>query len=617
MSFSFRIFWWFALLIVLALAALYLGFSSVLKQEITSQARNSGLRYLQHINWLLHQELQVQDRDELQRVLRNVGQRLNLRVTYIDAQGWVLADSGLLKQALAGVENHAERPEVKQALQEGTGQSQRYSSTLQTPFLYVAIRIQGMQGKDPAVLRVAMPTAQIDTALSRIQSQFALLVLGLILLCAIVSWFISRRLGREIRVLSQEAEAIDQGNLERRLESMPGKDFQPLVQSINHMAKRLQTTLKEVSQRRDELETLLNGMQEAVCVLDSQGKAVMHNQALQDLVGQSTAVLNREPIEFLRAPELQEACLQALQQPENGIRKLFLHLPQRIFADVSIIPVRLQEKSERRIIVVLDDVTELKEMEQVRKDFVANVSHELRTPLTALKGYAESLLYYPEQNWEQRQAFLQVILKNADQMKHLLDNLLQLARLEAGSAEITSRPVDARAALQKAWEVCLPLAQEKDISLQVDFDWDQIWVLADEEHLKQVWVNLVDNALKYSPAGTCMQAWAKDQGPEWALALQDQGSGIPAAMQQRIFERFYRGHLEGSSQEKIPGSGLGLAICRHVLAAHKGSIWVQSPAKDTLQGTIFFFSLPKSEQADKSANNTTLEQRGNNKGSSS
>ncbi len=617
MSFRLRIFWWFALLIVLALAALYLVFSTVLKQEIISQTRANAQRYLRHINWLLQQEIEVQNQNELQRLLRDVGQRLNLRVTYIDDQGWVLADSGLLKQALAGVENHAQRPEIQQAMQEGTGQSQRYSDTLQTPFLYVAMRIPGIQQESPAVLRVAMPTAQIESTLHQLQRQFALLVLGLLVICAGLSWLISRRLGHEIRSLGQQAEAIGYGDLQQRMESVSGKDFQPLVQSINRMAKRVQSALQEVSERRDELETLLNGLQDAVFVLDFQGKAVMYNQALQDLAGVATTVLNREPIEFLRDPELQDACLQTQQQPENGIKKLLLHLPQKIFVEVSIVPVKLQDKSECRIIVVLHDVTELKKMEQVRKDFVANVSHELRTPLTALKGYAESLLSYPDQNWEQRKAFLEVILKNADQMSHLLDNLLHLARLEAGSAKIKSRPVDARAALHKAWEVCLPLAQEKDISLQIDFDLEQVWVLADEEHLKRVWVNLVDNALKYSPSKTRILAWARDQGSKWVLALQDQGPGIPAAMQERIFERFYRGYLEGSSQEKIPGSGLGLAICRHILAAHAGSIWVQSPTKDTLQGTIFFFSLSKSEQADKSIINATLAQSGNNKGSSS
>ncbi|MFP4630109.1 MAG: ATP-binding protein [Desulfohalobiaceae bacterium] len=617
MSFRLRIFWWFALLIVLALAVLYLVFSSVLKQEITSQTRDSAMRYLRHINWLLQQEIEVQDQNELQRLLREIGQGLNLRVTYIDDQGWVLADSGLLKHALAGVDNHAKRPEIQQAMQEGTGQRQRYSDTLQTPFLYVAMRIPGMQQESPAVLRVAMPTAQIESTLHQLQRQFALLVLGLLVLCAGLSWLISRRMGHEIRSLGQQAEAIGYGDLQQRMESVPGKDFQPLVQSINRMAKRVQSALQEVSERRDELETLLNGLQDAVFVLDFQGKAVMYNQALQDLAGKSAAIRNREPIEFLRSPDLQEACTQALQQPGKGTRRLFLQLQQRMLVDASIIPVRLQDKDERRVIVVLHDVTELKKMEQVRRDFVANVSHELRTPLTALKGYAESLIALSEEEQQQKQAFLQVILKNADQMNRLLDNLLQLAGLEAGSIDMSSVPVDVGAVLEKAWEDCFPLAEEKDICLESNIVPGEVWVLAQEEHLRQVWVNLVHNALKYSPAGSCIQAWAQEQDREWLLALQDQGPGIPAAHQERIFERFYRGEPEDSGRERQPGSGLGLAICRHILASHKGRIWVQSPARDTLQGTVFFFSLPRGSKPTDALTSINQGQSGNNKGSSS
>lgn len=594
MTFRHRIFVSFSLLLLGALILAYLVMSKVMYEEITGQAYTSGLRYLKHIDWLINQELKITDPERLQQVLTEIGQRLNLRVTYVAASGRVLADSGVHKEAVAAMENHAQRPEIKEAMQAGTGRSTRYSSTLQTSFLYVALGIEPINGPRPAVLRVAMPTAQLQSALNGIKGQLALFLAVLLLLAGLLSWLISRRLGVEIKDLSRTAEAIGSGDLEQRIEKSPGRDFQPLVQSINRMAKRLQSTLHEVSVRRDELETLLNGMHEGVFVLDFQGKVRLANKALHQLAGISGSILHREPIEFLRSPELQDACLRALHKEEKVSEHVFLHLPGNRFVEATLIPVKFKSQEERQLIAVLHEVTELKRAEQVRKDFVANVSHELRTPLTAIKGYAESLASTPKQDDTHNNAFLQVIIRNANQMNHILDNLLQLARLETNGVSRSEAVVDVYAALARAWEICAPLAEEKEITLDIQFEAQTVWVQADADQLVQVWVNLLDNALKYNPAQSWLKASAQQGQNEWVLALEDTGPGIEPGQQERIFERFYRGRSarEGTV---VAGSGLGLAISRHLLANNKGRIWVQSPSPDTLQGSVFYFSLPLAE----------------------
>ncbi|MFO7875516.1 MAG: ATP-binding protein [Desulfovermiculus sp.] len=600
MSFGQRIFWPFALLILAALVVAYLAISSVISKEVTAQAQTNGLRYLKHINWLLHYTLEIDEPATLQQNLRDIGQQLNLRVTYIDASGRVLADSGVSQAGIPDMENHAQRPEIQEAMQTGRGQSLRYSSTLKTDFLYVALQVDSIRGLKPAVLRVAMPAAQIQSALERMQRQFALVLVGMLVLAGGLSWLISRRLGLEIRDLSRSAEAIGSGNLDQRIQDVPGRDFLPLVQSINRMAKRLQSTLHEISLHKEELETLLNGMHEGVFVLDAKGKVRLANTALQRMAGSGVLIEHREPIEFLRSSELQDACARLLQRQGFESEHIFLYLPQNRFVEATLIPVRFTEQGERELIAVLHDVTELKKSEQVRKDFVANVSHELRTPLTAIKGYAESLAGTADQDEEHKNTFLQVIVRNANQMNHLLDNLLQLARLEAGRDSRNQAVVDAYAALNRAWEICAPLAEEKGISLDIGFEPQTVWVTADSDQLVQVWVNLLDNALKYSPARSWIRAAAREGREEWILALQDNGPGIDPGQQERIFERFYRG-TSGRKGTEAAGSGLGLAICRHILANNNGRIWVQSPAPDTLQGSVFFFSLPKADGTDETA----------------
>ncbi|MFW5971101.1 MAG: ATP-binding protein [Desulfovermiculus sp.] len=591
MTFRHRIFVSFSLLLLGALILAYLVMSKVLYQEMTGQAYTNGLRYLKHIDWLIDQELQIADHKRLQQVLTEIGKRLNLRVTYVAASGLVLADSGMHREAVAGMENHAQRPEIKEAMQAGTGESIRHSSTLQTKFLYVALRIEPISGSDPAVLRVAMPTAQLQSALDGIKGQLALFLAALLILAGLLSWLISRRLGVEIKALSRTAEAIGSGDLKQRIEKAPGRDFQPLAQSINRMAKRLQSTLHEVSVRGDELETLLNGMHEGVFVLDSQGKVRLANKALHHMAGISGSVLHREPIEFLRSPELQDACFRVLHQEKTESEHVFLHLSGNRFVEATIIPVTFTTQEERQLIAVLHEVTELKRAEQVRKDFVANVSHELRTPLTAIKGYAESLASTFRQDDTHTTDFLQVIVRNANQMNHILDNLLQLARLETSGDSRSETVTDVHSALIRAWEICAPLAAEKEITLDIQFEARTVWVQADADQLVQVWVNLLDNALKYSPARSWIKASAQRGQNEWVLALEDNGPGIEPEQQERIFERFYRGRSAREGTEVV-GSGLGLAISRHLLANNKGRIWVQSPAPDTLQGSVFYFSLP-------------------------
>jgi len=267
---------------------------------------------------------------------------------------------------------------------------------------------------------------------------------------------------------------------------------------------------------------------------------------------------------------------------------------QERYFHVAIIPAVFRAGQGCETIVVFHEVTELKRLEQVRKDFVANISHELRTPLTSIKGYTETLLSDPDQDPETLKSFMGVIQRNVNNMTHLLENLLHLARLESSETERSLGPVDVQTALSVAWEVCEAMAGEKDVQASSTVPGASVRVQSTHEQLVRVLVNLLENAIKYSPKGGRIAVSAADRGSEWEISVQDEGPGIPKQDQRRIFERFYRGEKDRNGL-KVSGTGLGLAICKHIVLKHGGRIWVESPVPGELVGSVFRFSLPKAE----------------------
>jgi two-component system phosphate regulon sensor histidine kinase PhoR len=513
-------------------------------------------------------------------------------LSFINEHGIVLADSGFSSQQVADLEDQLSKPEISQARQEGLGESIRYSSEQHIRFYYLATQAQRIGGLGSGYLRLAIPYTQIESRLKGLSSWFFPGLLGVLGLGAFLCWLLSRQLTQEIHAIAEAAELSHQGDFGKRINLYPMAEFVPLVRSVNRTAKRTQAYLSTISEHEKELEAIFNGMQEGLLVLDAQGKVKSYNDSLRSLFGQTSNVAGRRPIEFIRSTELQDE-IDALRQssvPEP--RKLLLAMFQERFFNVNLIPVSLS-RGGGQMIVVFHEVTELKRLEQVRRDFVANISHELRTPLTSIKGYAETLQSSPPEDSETLKAFIGVIQRNVNNMTHLLENLLQLARLESAESKAEQSPVNVKTALSIAWEVCEPLAGEKGIGLQNDLPEEEILILGTHEQLVRVFINLLDNAIKYSPKQEAIQVWASDEGRTWRISVADSGPGIPRQEQQRIFERFYR--LERKHDiGHVSGTGLGLSICKHILLRHGGTIWVESPAPGRLQGSVFHFRLHKS-----------------------
>jgi two-component system phosphate regulon sensor histidine kinase PhoR len=580
------------LLLALGVPAYYLHQN--LQHTLEQEARDSALRDLATVDWMLSLR-SMDSRDEVAGALRDLAAGMDIRISYIDLDGRVLTDSGVSEDRVGQMENHLGRPEVVEALAGGTGMSLRYSDTLAQYLLYAARTTAGHGELPPGVIRIARPQSQIRKTVDRLYGRTTWVYgFSLVLAFGLVS-VSTRQVGRAIASVARSAAEIGQGDPGKRIRVSPSIELVPLVGAFNNMLERIEQNVRIITKQKMESEAVLNGMQAGVVVLDGRGSILRGNYAAQEIFPGLPSFAGRKPMEMALIQDLQDACDQALDKRRSSdfsqVNLVITLGSGRVF-DVSIVPIK--GDAELGAIMVLHDITEIKRVEQVRRDFVANVSHELRTPLTSIKGYAETLLGIDHYDPEQTKSFLGVILRNANHMNTMLDELLQLSRLEHGKQRVDLVSVDPQSALYSAWKSCQPL--DRNIEFINEVGSDGLHVRANFEQLVQVFRNVLENAVKYVPAETpVIRVHARESGGFLELCIDDNGPGIPAADQARIFERFYR--VEKDRNSSVGGTGLGLAICRHILVNHGGRIAVQSPVPETGTGSRFIISLPLAGQA--------------------
>lgn len=575
------------LLVSLGAPAYYLHQN--LSRTVEREARESAMRDLHAVEWLLSAG-RFQSLEELDAVLRELAARLDIRITFINSQGVVLSDSGVAPGQVGQMENHANRPEVRQALGGETGFNLRHSETLAQDMLYAARLTPGRGVAPEGVVRVARPLSQIREVVDLLYGRAGwVYAFSVVLAFGLVS-LTSRQIGRAIASVAQTASDIGRGEPGQRIRFSPSSEFTPLVVAFNNMIERIESNMQTITKQKMESEAVLNGMKAGVIVLDGRGHILRGNYAAQEIFPGLAAFAGRKPMELALIQELQDACDAALAKRRAGDFSqvnLAVTLQAGKCFDVSIVPTK--GDAELGAIMVFHDITETRRVEQIRRDFVANVSHELRTPLTSIKGYAETLLDIGRDDSGQAKSFLEVILRNANHMNTMLDELLQLSRLEHGKQRVDLVTVDPGSAMYSAWKSCQPL--RKPIEFINDLPPSTPGVRANFEQLAQVFRNVLENAVKYVPDDTArIRVHGRVRGQELDVCIDDNGPGIPAEDQGRIFERFYR--VEKDRNSSIGGTGLGLAICRHIMVNHGGRITVQSPVPETGTGSRFIITLP-------------------------
>ena len=501
------------------------------------------------------------------------GARLGRRVTLIDPEGHVRGDTEFDRPSLAQLQNHRDRPEVRAALDSagGVGRNERLSASTNEPQMYVAVR-GGPTGL--AVVRVSTSLASVDAQVHAVQRAVAAAGLIMLIAAGLVAWLIARLMARPLLRIADAARDIAAGR-PAKFPDVRVPELANHVDALRAMHHELERRFEDLRREREESRTLVEALSDGVLAADRRGVVVSTNAAARRLLGYDEGEQLPPLAELFHDRPHRALMREVLSGAVVEGRELGL-------GDRTVV-ISARPLEDGGILLVLSDVTDVRRLETVRRDFVANVSHELKTPLTAIAGYAETLA--AEAPDKQAKQFAQTIVENARRMQRLVDDLLDLSRIESGTRAREPKPLRVQAAALEAWAPFEDRAARRRIQLETTKNSDTIQ--GDPDSLRQIFTNLFDNALRHTPAGGRIRVATERAGGDTLIRVTDTGTGIPADHLPRIFERFYRVDPGRSRQEG--GTGLGLSIVKHLVEAHGGRVEAQS---ELGRGTTILLYFP-------------------------
>ena len=524
-------------------------------------------------------------------VCERVGRETGNRVTFVAAGGEVLGDS---HEDIDLMENHLHRPEIQDALDRGRGAGRRFSATMDKDMYYLALL---MDETDPAsgFVRISVPLAHINENIAQMRLILVSWVLLALILAALLSLRFSRRLIKPLDEIGMVARAITSGDFDQRVQVQTEDELGVLGRTINRMGQTLKEKVQQISQEKSKLESVMSSMTSGVILCDSGGRINYINEAAIETFGVEGKKVVGLPLQSaIRNFLLYEKLQEVLKTGEMKSFELNLFFPETRVVQVHMVPITggiAGDTGEEiiSVLAVLHDITGIRSLERMRSEFVANVSHELRTPLTTIKGYAETLLEESNRtDPETVERILTIIDKEAGRLARLLKDLLNLSQIESSKAVMKKQKVDLYPVLEDAVSLLREQATEKTLHLEVEApSRDLPTVTGDPDWLLQLFIDLLDNAIKYTPAGGRITLQITHQPGEVVVSITDTGIGIPAANLPYIFERFYR--VDKARSRSVGGTGLGLAIVKHIVEAHNGRVEVQSTVGE---GTTFHIHLP-------------------------
>jgi two-component system phosphate regulon sensor histidine kinase PhoR len=510
---------------------------------------------------------------------KRLGKEIDTRITIIAPDGTVLGDTD---ENPSTMENHATRPEVRDALTSGLGESTRYSTTEGQQMMYVAVPIVN-QGKVLGVARVALPLTAVNTLVNQVSRTVILAIVITTIIAILAAWLIARATTRPIRELTKASRKIASGELRQKITIRAGGEAGELAHAFNEMSLNLQKMVEAISTERTRLASVLAHMADGVIMTDVNGNILLANQTASKLFGfKEEDTIARPVIEVVHDHEVDEIlklCLKTgkeqTAQFESGLSKRFLRA----------IAVPIVTGKPSGALVLFQDLTELRSLQTMRREMVGNISHELRTPIAGIKAMVETLQGSAIDDKEAARDFLARIESEADRLTQMVSELTQLSRIETGKAELRMEPVNINLLIEDAITQLNPLAEKQQVDLFKELFTELPLVQVDKERIKQAIINLVHNAIKFNSPGGKVIISTKSDRASVIVSVSDTGMGIPKEDLPHVFERFYKADEARTSG----GSGLGLAIAKHTVQAHGGDIRVQS---EEGKGSTFSFSLP-------------------------
>jgi two-component system phosphate regulon sensor histidine kinase PhoR len=525
--------------------------------------------------------LRFDDQEGWSVLAAELGKMADARITLIDSARRVIGDSDVPDAKLAKVEHH-ERPEMSAALAGKPGRDVRMSATIGRRMLYVAEPVQ-KEGVVVGAARVALPLSQVDTAVGSLQRLTGIAALLAIAAAIVLSSIAAQLASRTARSLTDTARRMAAGDLATHGGTHGQDEFGELGRALDRLAKNLTTTLDTLRDERDRMSGILSGMREGVLLLDNDGRVALVNPALREMMLLASDAQGKTPLEVIRHARLKELLDEAMQSNEPVSREIEIGgiKPRRLVVRASPL-----EAGTAGVFAVFVDVTEMRRLETMRRDFVANVSHELRTPVTAIRSAAETLELAMEQDPDAAVRFVDIIDRNAERLRGLVEDLLDLSRIESREFKLNMEPLNLSQIVTHVTGLFRERADKKGIRILLDLPATLPAVQADRRAIEHVLTNLVDNAVKYCGSGADVRVIAHEEDGGIRIHVADTGPGVEERHLPRLFERFYR--VDAGRSRELGGTGLGLSIVKHLVEAMGGRVSVKSTMG---QGTEFSFTL--------------------------
>lgn len=528
----------------------------------------------------------LKDRASIDALCRKLFKDSGIRITVISTSGEVLGDS---IENPAKMENHSDRPEIKTAMNGNTGYSVRHSSTIDSNIIYAAVPVS-TGNKTRLIIRSSHSVKSVEEALNKTYRNILFGGIVFAVFAAMLSLIAVRRINKPMIDLEQAAGLFAKGDLNHRAPVFKTREFASLSNAMNKMAEQLNGEISNYQRQKNEMDSILFSMVEGLIAVDEDEKIIKMNSAASEYIGVSSETAVGKHIQgAVRSTKLQEFVTSTLKSGDV-IEKEILFTGERgdRFFQAHGTPLKDTTGKIMGALIVLNDLTKLQKLENIRRDFVANVSHEFKTPLTSIKGSAETLLGGAWKDKESRDNFLEIIIKSSDRLYAIVEDLLSLSRIERQSEkdEIILKRQKVKDVLESALLLYRVQAKEKKIKLTLKCE-EELEAEMDAAMIEQAVANLVDNAIKFSEEGSDVKIACESQEHEIVISVEDRGRGISEEHLPRIFERFYR--IDKGRGDKNGGTGLGLAIVKHTVEAHEGRVSVESKPG---RGSLFKIHLP-------------------------
>ena len=586
----FRIASAFFILILILIVVLGFFLAALLKNAYTDMTRNHLVENAQMVTQLIVASDSYSERDELQNLIQNFEQPIQMRFTVVDMEGEVLADS---ENDPGEMNNHFDRPEIQDVLQqeEEFGESIRYSTTQDFNMMYVALPLVS-EGETVRAVRTSLSLEVIDDAMNRLWFSLSVALGLMFLIAAIASTMLCKSITRPIDSIMDVTSRLRENDYSSRVNTEPKGEIGDLSRSINALAASLQRQMKEIEENEQQLTSIISNMVSGVMLINQDGKVVLLNSAMERFLSQHKDKIIGQPYEkvgerFALSPHIRTV----LESNEKVHEEVHSYYPQERIMDAHLAPYYGQGWQQRGVIIVLHDITDIRRLEKMRSDFVANVSHELKTPVTSVRGFSETLMSGEVTDEETTRQFLKIIHDESQRLDRLIKDLLNLSKIEKKEMPLSLETVNMTALVHEVSVTLQGAVEEKKTRLLLPDPSKDVYLQGDEDRLRQIILNLVGNGINYTAEGGTVKVSLKENVEKVRLIIQDDGIGIPEESLPRIFERFYR--VDRARSRHSGGTGLGLAIVKHLIESHHGRIEVESREGE---GTTFTVILPKKQE---------------------